>query len=109
MFVRERLFIFVFAGEDSQMEPKEIARKEIWNSLLAMKIFERFGLWRSIAIMLSFDDTDFQRLVLNEKAKDGQLLEPANAAEKGGAKNAASRSSSGYESSDDEHRRWCMA
>ena len=30
----------------------ELATQEIWNSLLAMKIFERFGLWRSIALHL---------------------------------------------------------
>ncbi|CAE7428345.1 GIP [Symbiodinium natans] len=71
MFVRERLFIFVFAGEDSQMQAKEVARKEVWNALLAMKIYQTFGLWKSVAIMLSFDDTDFQKLVFNEKARSG--------------------------------------
>lgn len=104
MFVRERLFIFVFGGEDSQMQPKEIARKDIWNSLLAMKIFDRFGLWRSIAIMLSFDDRDFQRLVLNEQATAEQSQSAD--AEAGGAKIAASRSS-GDESSNDESFYWC--
>lgn len=67
MFVRERLFVFIFAGEDSIMQKEEQARQEVWNSLLVRKLRQEFGFWKFLVIMLTFTDTDFQRLVLNEQ------------------------------------------
>eukprot|EP00930_Biecheleria_cincta_P038334 TRINITY_DN26346_c0_g1_i1.p1 TRINITY_DN26346_c0_g1~~TRINITY_DN26346_c0_g1_i1.p1 ORF type:complete len:390 (-),score=52.44 TRINITY_DN26346_c0_g1_i1:92-1261(-) len=67
MFVRERLFVFIFAGEDSQMQPREAALRDVWNAMLARQIRRKFSFARWLAIMLSFSDEDFQKLVLNEQ------------------------------------------
>eukprot|EP00440_Ansanella_granifera_P034417 gb/GFBE01037336.1/.p1 GENE.gb/GFBE01037336.1/~~gb/GFBE01037336.1/.p1 ORF type:complete len:394 (+),score=95.00 gb/GFBE01037336.1/:1-1182(+) len=67
IFVKDRLFTFIFAGEDSIMQSKEVARKEIWNAMLAREIYRKFSSVQWFVIMLSFSDEDFQKLVLNEK------------------------------------------
>merc|ERR1711879_637767 len=63
-FVRERLFIFTFAGEDGTLDSDERARVEVWNALIARRIYEQFGFWRFLVVMLGFDDYDYQMLVL---------------------------------------------
>mmetsp|Transcript_88051 Transcript_88051/g.284296 ORF Transcript_88051/g.284296 Transcript_88051/m.284296 type:complete len:411 (+) Transcript_88051:321-1553(+) len=65
-FVQNRLFVFIFAGEDSVMQPREKAKQHVWNALLARQIWRTFPAPKYFAIMLSFDDSDFQKLVLNE-------------------------------------------
>jgi len=69
-FVQQRLFVFIFAGEDAVMQPHEKAKQHVWNALLVRKIKQTFPLPKFFAMMLSFDDTDFQRLVLNERKRD---------------------------------------
>mmetsp|Transcript_74161 Transcript_74161/g.168024 ORF Transcript_74161/g.168024 Transcript_74161/m.168024 type:complete len:360 (+) Transcript_74161:71-1150(+) len=72
MFVRDRLFVFVFAGEDAVMQKPEVHRKNVWNAMLVRAIWRSFSVSKFVVIMLSFDDTDFQKLVLNEKATGGK-------------------------------------
>jgi len=74
LFVRERLFIFVFAGEDGTLEPDEAARKQVWNALLAKRIYEHFGFWKFMVVMLGFDDYDLQLLVLDVTKKQGRKV-----------------------------------
>uniref|UniRef100_A0A7S0F8S2 Uncharacterized protein n=1 Tax=Pyrodinium bahamense TaxID=73915 RepID=A0A7S0F8S2_9DINO len=69
MFVRDRLFLFIFAGEDGIMQRREQALQNVWNAMLVREIWRTFSLAKFVVIMLSFDDTDFQRLVLNEKRR----------------------------------------
>jgi len=64
-FVRERLAIFTFAGEDGVLSREETARREVWHALLAKRVYEHFGLRMFLVVMLGFDDYDFQRLVLD--------------------------------------------
>lgn len=65
-FVRKRLFVFIFAGEDGIMQDEELELMETWNSLLARRIYREYPLHKFLAIMTSFSDEDFQKLVLNE-------------------------------------------
>lgn len=67
LFVRNRLFTFIFAGEDCVMQPRESAHKNVWAALLAREIRMSFPWPKYLAIMLSFSNEDFQRLVLNEQ------------------------------------------
>mmetsp|Transcript_68706 Transcript_68706/g.212423 ORF Transcript_68706/g.212423 Transcript_68706/m.212423 type:complete len:371 (-) Transcript_68706:77-1189(-) len=64
--VRERLFVFIFAGEDGIMQPVENAKKKVWNAMVAREIFRKLSTAKAVAVMLSFSDMDFQRLVFNE-------------------------------------------
>lgn len=68
-FVRERLFLFVFGQEDGNMTGAQKAREIVWNALVSRKIYENFGLFKFLIVMLGFDDYDFQVLVL-EHAPD---------------------------------------
>mmetsp|Transcript_68404 Transcript_68404/g.211932 ORF Transcript_68404/g.211932 Transcript_68404/m.211932 type:complete len:365 (-) Transcript_68404:36-1130(-) len=79
MFVRDRLFIFIFAGEDSNMSMRETSLKRVWNAMLVREIWRTYSTTKFVVIMLSFDDTDFQRLVLNEKdpLRRGQTSVPS--------------------------------
>eukprot|EP00928_Gymnodinium_smaydae_P071759 TRINITY_DN55251_c0_g1_i1.p1 TRINITY_DN55251_c0_g1~~TRINITY_DN55251_c0_g1_i1.p1 ORF type:complete len:408 (+),score=91.03 TRINITY_DN55251_c0_g1_i1:30-1253(+) len=81
IFIRGRLFVFMFAGEDAKMQPRELAYEHVWNAMIAREIFRKHSFLRFLVIMLSFDDKDFQRLVLNEKALAGgrQVAGPSGA------------------------------
>merc|ERR1712113_379071 len=63
-FVRERLFIFIFGGQDGNLDYEEAARADVWNALIAKRIYDHFGFWKFLVVMLGFDDYDFQTLVL---------------------------------------------
>lgn len=65
-FVRKRLFIFIFGGEDGILQDSEKELMDCWNALLARRIFETHSFRRFMVVMFSFSDEDFQKLVLNE-------------------------------------------
>mmetsp|Transcript_25501 Transcript_25501/g.71133 ORF Transcript_25501/g.71133 Transcript_25501/m.71133 type:complete len:343 (+) Transcript_25501:121-1149(+) len=65
-FVRKRLFVFIFGGEDGIMQQEEIELMDTWNSLLARRMYFDLTKMQFFATMLSFSDEDFQSLVLNE-------------------------------------------
>merc|ERR1712023_592873 len=77
-FVKERLFIFMFAGSDGNLDNDEAARADIWNALIAKRIHSEFGFFKFLIIMLGFDDYDFQTLVLDidEDAKRRPSADP---------------------------------
>jgi len=68
-FVRARLYLFIFGGEDSTLQEEEIEIMETWNALLAKRIWRENTFLQFIAVMASFGDEDFQSLVLNENAE----------------------------------------
>jgi hypothetical protein len=70
-FVRKRLFVFIFGGEDGIMQDEETELMETWNALLARRIWREYAIEmqskvKFFIVMLSFADEDFQSLVLNE-------------------------------------------
>lgn len=71
--VRQRLFRFVFGGEDGVMTAREIVRMHVWSALVAQKIFERYCCLQAFAFMLSWSDDDFQMLVLTEPQENRDL------------------------------------
>lgn len=71
--VRQRLFRFVFGGEDGVMTSREIVRMNVWSALVAQKIFERYCCLQALAFMLSWSDDDFQMLVLTEPSENRDL------------------------------------
>eukprot|EP00415_Alexandrium_ostenfeldii_P004821 UN4821 len=66
--MRQRLFTFIFGGEDSILQPHEKTLKAVWEAMLARAICTQHSFCRALAIMLSFSDVDFQKLVLNERS-----------------------------------------
>lgn len=64
--VRQRLFRFVFGGEDGVLTAKEVVRMHVWSALVAQKIFEKYCCLQALAFMLSWSDDDFQMLVITE-------------------------------------------
>lgn len=71
-FAQKRLFTFIFGGEDSFLSPYELKVMKTWQAMLVMYI------WRSakrhkprvawfFAVCLSYGDSDFQRLTLNQR------------------------------------------
>lgn len=64
--VQRRLFVFMFAGEDCVLEEKDETNMRAYNALLTWRIWQVSKSWFHFnAIMLNFNDYDFQRLVLN--------------------------------------------
>lgn len=68
-FVKERLFIFIFGGEDGRVDMKEKARWDVWVALIAKKVFDEYGVMKGLIVLLAFDDYDFQQLVLDDDGK----------------------------------------
>jgi len=69
-FVKKRLFMFIFGGEDGIMQDEEMDLMDTWNSLLARRMYRDLSFSQFLAVMLSFSDVDFQGLVLNENAEE---------------------------------------
>jgi len=65
-FVRKRLFVFIFGGEDGVMSTEEKAKEYLWNALLARRLFQTYPMCQYFIIMLSLDDYDIQMLMLKE-------------------------------------------
>jgi hypothetical protein len=72
-FSRERLFIFVFGGEDGTVEPEEMERWNLWSALVAKHIYDKFGFIRGTVVMMAFDDYDLQSLVLDDEGKQTKI------------------------------------
>jgi hypothetical protein len=68
-FVMRRLFVFIFGGEDATLQDEEEALMNVWNALLARRVFRELPPAKAIAVMASFCDDDFQGLVFNEDAE----------------------------------------
>lgn len=73
-FSRRRLFVFIFGGEDSFLSEHEERVAATWLGMLAEKMWEAAEhrvprLAWFLAVALSYGDSDFQKLVLNEEAK----------------------------------------
>lgn len=66
VFTKQRIFIFIFAGEDGQMSEKEEAIKRTWEAMVCAETWKVHGI-KAIFIWLSFSDADFQRMVLDTK------------------------------------------
>lgn len=73
LFVRARLFQYLFGGTDCIMNSDERATQWFYDAMLAKKIWERHGLFRFTVIMLSFTDYDFQALTLDTKQERPSL------------------------------------
>jgi len=69
--IRERLYRFVFGGEDGVMTRRETVRQETWEALIAQKVFEKYNALDRIVLMMTWCDDDFQMLVLREDANVG--------------------------------------
>jgi len=74
-FVRERLFLFIFGSENGDMTNEQKARQIVWNAMVARKIWQEFGLFHFLVVMLGFDDYDFQVLAMEGK-KTKQVQRP---------------------------------
>lgn len=68
--LRQRLFSFIFAGEDSVLQPRETAIQTVWSGMLTRQVFkcENLSWIKSITLLLTFSNEDFQMLVLNSTA-----------------------------------------
>jgi hypothetical protein len=65
--IRERLFRFVFAGEDGVMSSGEMVKKDTWNAQIAERLFNAYkNPIDKFVMLLTFSDDDFQRLTLHE-------------------------------------------
>mmetsp|Transcript_132858 Transcript_132858/g.265093 ORF Transcript_132858/g.265093 Transcript_132858/m.265093 type:complete len:427 (-) Transcript_132858:107-1387(-) len=64
--IKNRLYRFVFAGEDGMMTNDERVRQDVWEAMVAERIFDKFPFHKAAALMLSWCDDDFQMLALND-------------------------------------------
>jgi len=69
IFVRRRIFVFIFGGEDGVMNRDEKATLQTWEAMLAQRIWQHFNCARFVAVMLTYSDNDFQKLVLEDTGK----------------------------------------
>jgi hypothetical protein len=66
--IKERLFRFVFAGEDGIMSSGEGVKKDTWNAQIAERLFTMYqNPIDKVTMLLTFSDDDFQRLTLHER------------------------------------------
>merc|ERR1712039_722581 len=66
--IKERLFRFVFAGEDGIMTRGELVKKNTWNAQIAETLYTSYSMYvDKLAMLLTFSDDDFQRLTLHER------------------------------------------
>merc|ERR1712217_163710 len=67
--IRERLFRFVFAGEDGIMSSSELVKKDTWNAQIARTLYTSYQNYTDkFTMLLTFSDDDFQRLTLHERS-----------------------------------------
>jgi len=64
--IKWRLYRFVFGGEDGIMTEHEKVRQEVWEAMVAQRIYHKYPLGQATALMLTWCDDDFQMLLLNE-------------------------------------------
>lgn len=72
-FSKKRLEIFIFGGVDGKVSNEEKGLQYFWNAMLAKRLFKKFSALKSAAILLSFDDFDFQRLLLTSTSEVNKL------------------------------------
>mmetsp|Transcript_53267 Transcript_53267/g.105895 ORF Transcript_53267/g.105895 Transcript_53267/m.105895 type:complete len:374 (+) Transcript_53267:49-1170(+) len=65
--IRNRLYRFVFAGEDGMMTDKETIRQDVWEAKIAERIFREYKFHKACALMLSWCDDDFQMMCLDDE------------------------------------------
>ncbi|CAK0850796.1 unnamed protein product, partial [Prorocentrum cordatum] len=70
--VRERFFVFIFGGARGSAGSEDRILFEVWSAVLAREIYRAHGALGGTAVMLGFDDYDFQTLVLDERAQAGK-------------------------------------
>merc|ERR1719215_1688903 len=70
--VRDRLYRFVFGGEDGIMTKPELIRRDIWEAKIAQRIWKTYSCGKAFSIMMTWNDDDFQALVLSNVADDEQ-------------------------------------
>jgi len=70
--LRWRIFRFVFGGQDANVSNEEKYVQKLYMALLAQRIWESHHLtcFRKLVIMITFDDDDLQRLVLEEAGEE---------------------------------------
>lgn len=73
--MRQRVFLFIFGGEDAVLRDDEVERMETWLALLARRMYLDLPSWQFVVVALSFSDADFQALVLNEDLQHATLGE----------------------------------
>eukprot|EP00929_Paragymnodinium_shiwhaense_P119412 TRINITY_DN91308_c0_g1_i1.p1 TRINITY_DN91308_c0_g1~~TRINITY_DN91308_c0_g1_i1.p1 ORF type:complete len:344 (-),score=90.20 TRINITY_DN91308_c0_g1_i1:270-1301(-) len=64
--IKNRLYRFVFAGEDGIMTEEEQVRQDVWEAMVCQRMFEMYTREQAVALMLSWNDNDFQMMALNE-------------------------------------------
>lgn len=66
IFVRDRLFLFIFGGEDGSMSAVEAAKKWTWEAMIMKYSWDHMPTrFHALAFFLTFSDVDFQRLALD--------------------------------------------
>merc|ERR1712232_802144 len=71
-----RLEEFIFGGEDNDISPGEEAVMKAWTARLFETIWADHVPLRAFALSISFNDADFQRLMLNERRIPLPALSP---------------------------------
>jgi len=71
VLLQDRLFLFVFGGQDSSYEDDELAYKNVYETRLVKQIVDDFWnqgqCFRAVVLLATFDHYDLQRLLIFEK------------------------------------------
>eukprot|EP00928_Gymnodinium_smaydae_P023339 TRINITY_DN19303_c0_g1_i1.p1 TRINITY_DN19303_c0_g1~~TRINITY_DN19303_c0_g1_i1.p1 ORF type:complete len:428 (+),score=55.55 TRINITY_DN19303_c0_g1_i1:49-1284(+) len=65
-YSKRRLSIFMFGGESGYMSEKKLLRQKTWHAMIARAIWQTLEPLPFLAVMVSFNDYDLQRLALVE-------------------------------------------
>jgi hypothetical protein len=75
--IRDRLFRFVFGGEDGVMTKPEIVRRDVWNAKVCQKIWRSYPCYKAFSILMTWCDDDFQALVLRDPTSHASVKREA--------------------------------
>jgi len=68
LYTNDRLFRFIFGGVDNFVDKSERRRMRVWNTSFEKAAWDTFQdtPWRFLALSLTFNDVDFQKMVLDD-------------------------------------------
>lgn len=66
-----RLYRFIFGGEDGVMQDDEKVRQDVWEAMVVREFMNGYNKWHAFCLILTFNDDDFQLLLLNEGSNEG--------------------------------------
>merc|ERR1719203_1805876 len=74
IYIQQRLFLFIFGGEEAVLSKRHHAIMLTWQAMLAREMWKKTTIIRFMSFMLSFNDFDFQKVVLTDRTEPREFV-----------------------------------